>query len=172
MEETMYKLPEDDLKLLNKLLLMKDLNPEDGYSKEKVIEYINANRELEEAELNQIRNYVLDKNLEYGFYKNGEPNELGYATEELGDKLFYIMEDELNMYTLYDTLNDIEKELAGNDFIRIHQSYLVNMKHIVKMSRNKNGRHDAVLSNGIKLGIPKARYKKVDETFIAYKGVW
>lgn len=30
MEETMYKLPEDDLKLLNKLLLMKDLNPEDG----------------------------------------------------------------------------------------------------------------------------------------------
>ena len=29
----MYKLPEDDLKLLNKLLLMKDLNPEDGYSK-------------------------------------------------------------------------------------------------------------------------------------------
>lgn len=94
MEETMYKLPEDDLKLLNKLLLMKDLNPEDGYSKEKVIEYINADRELEEAELNQIRNYVLDKNLEYGFYKNGEPNELGYATEELGDKLFYIMEDE------------------------------------------------------------------------------
>ena len=90
----MYKLAEDDLKLLNKLLLMKDLNPEDGYSKEKVIEYINADRELEEAELDQIRNYVLDKNLEYGFYSNGEPNELGYATEELGDKLFYIMEEE------------------------------------------------------------------------------
>ena len=90
----MYKLPEDDLKLLNKLLLMKDLNPEGGYSKEEVIEYINADRELEEAELNQIRNYVLDKNLEYGFYKDGEPNELGYATEELGDKLYYIMEEE------------------------------------------------------------------------------
>ena len=89
----MYKLSEDDLKLLNKLLLMKDLTPEDGYSKEKVVEYINADRELEEAELNQIRNYVLDKNLEYGFYSNDEPNELGYATEELGDKLFYIMEE-------------------------------------------------------------------------------
>jgi len=89
-----YKLSEDDLKLLNQLLLMKDLNPEDGYSKEKVIEYVKADRELEEAELNQIRNYVLDKNLEYGFYSNDEPNELGYATEELGDKLFYIMEEE------------------------------------------------------------------------------
>lgn len=92
----MYKLPEDDLKLLNKLLLMKDLNPEDGYSKENVIEYVKADRELNEAELNQIRNYVLDKNLEYGFKENDEPNELGYATEELGNKLFYIMEDESN----------------------------------------------------------------------------
>lgn len=90
----MYRLSKDDVKLLNNLLLLKDLNPEDGYSKEEVIEYVNADRELEEAELNQIRNYVLDKNLEYGFYKNGEPNELGYATEEFGDKLFYIMEDE------------------------------------------------------------------------------
>ena len=87
----MYRLSKDDVKLLNNLLLLKDLNPEDGYSKENVIEYVKADRELNEAELNQIRNYVLDKNLEYGFK---EPNELGYATEELGDKLFYIMEDE------------------------------------------------------------------------------
>lgn len=33
----MYRLSKDDVKLLNNLLLMKDLNPEDGYSKEKVI---------------------------------------------------------------------------------------------------------------------------------------
>ena len=37
---------------------------------------------------------MLDKNLEYGFKENDEPNELGYATEELGDKLYYIMEEE------------------------------------------------------------------------------
>lgn len=90
----MYRLSKDDVKLLNNLLLMKDLNPEDGYSKEKVIEHVKADRELNEAELNQIRNYVLDKNLEYGFKENDEPNELGYATEELGDKLYYIMEEE------------------------------------------------------------------------------
>lgn len=90
----MYRLSKDDVKLLNNLLLLKDLNPEDGYSKENVIEYVKTDRELNEAELNQIRNYVLDKNLEYGFKENDEPNELGYATEELGDKLFYIMEDE------------------------------------------------------------------------------
>lgn len=96
----MYRLSKDDVKLLNNLLLLKDLNPEDGYSKENVIEYVKADRELNEAELNQIRNYVLDKNLEYGFKENDEPNELGYATEELGDKLFYIMEDESDKYML------------------------------------------------------------------------
>lgn len=49
----MYRLSKDDVKLLNNLLLMKDLNPEDGYSKEKVIEYVKADRELNEA--NSIR---------------------------------------------------------------------------------------------------------------------
>ena len=49
----MYRLSKDDVKLLNNLLLLKDLNPEDGYSKENVIEYVKADRELNEAELNQ-----------------------------------------------------------------------------------------------------------------------
>ena len=61
--------------------------------------------------------------------------------------------------------DELEKELQGNDFIRIHQSYLVNMKHIEKVSR-----YEALLNNGIKLEIPKARYKFVEETFVSYKG--
>ena len=61
--------------------------------------------------------------------------------------------------------DELEKELQGNDFIRIHQSYLVNMKHIEKVSR-----YEALLKNGIKLEIPKARYKFVEETFVSYKG--
>ena len=61
--------------------------------------------------------------------------------------------------------DELEKELQGNDCIRIHQSYLVNMKHIEKVSR-----YEALLNNGIKLEIPKARYKFVEETFVSYKG--
>lgn len=53
----MYKLPEDDLKLLNKLLLMKDLNPEDGYSKEKVIEYILT--QIESWKRQNLTRYVI-----------------------------------------------------------------------------------------------------------------
>ena len=78
---------------------------------------------------------------------------------------FYIMEDKLKKYSIYGKLDELEKELQGNDFIRIHQSYLVNMKHIEKVSR-----YEALLNNGIKLEIPKARYKFVEETFVSYKG--
>lgn len=40
------------------------------------------------------------------------------------------MEDCLQKYTLQGTLNEIDDKFAGNDFLRIHQSFLVNMKFI------------------------------------------
>lgn len=87
-----------------------------------------------------------------------------YIESRLHKLEFNIMEESLNTYTLYGRLNEIEKELVGTDFVRIHQSYLVNMKHIKKISRYK-----VLLSNGLILNIPRARYKNVEETFIAYK---
>ena len=75
------------------------------------------------------------------------------------------MEDRLNKYTLYSTLNDMEKELDNNEFLRIHQSYLVNMKHIEKVSR-----YEVSLTNGVKLEIPKARYGFVEKAYVSYKG--
>lgn len=88
-----------------------------------------------------------------------------YIESRLHKLEFYIMEDSLSKYYLYGTLNDMEKELADNAFIRIHQSYLVNMKHIAKVSR-----YEVLLSNGMKLEIPKARYKYVEERYVSYKG--
>ena len=75
------------------------------------------------------------------------------------------MEDKLSRYSLYGTLNDMERELADDAFVRIHQSYLVNMKYIESVSRYK-----AALSNGVSLEIPKARYRQVEETYVAYRG--
>lgn len=86
-----YRLNEKDKQLLNRLLEMKDWNAEDGYKKEDVIRFVNSDNQLDESAINQIRNYVIDKNLEYGF-ENDEPNELGYETEEFIDKLLDILE--------------------------------------------------------------------------------
>lgn len=64
-----------------------------------------------------------------------------------------------------DDLNEIDDKFAGNDFLRIHQSFLVNMKFIKNISRYR-----VLLNNGILLDIARARYKYVEEKFIAYRG--
>lgn len=97
--------------------------------------------------------------------KNISLSRLLYIESQLHKLVFYIMEDELKAYTLYDTLNSIENKLEGNSFVRIHQSFLANMQHVKSVSR-----YQAVLSNGTRLIIPKARYRYVEEMFIAYKG--
>lgn len=74
---------------------------------------------------------------------------------------FHVMEDDMKVYTMYETLNILETRLSENDFIRIHQSYLVNAKHIKNVVRCK-----VILTNGVELSIPKARYTEVKKKFI------
>lgn len=88
-----------------------------------------------------------------------------YIESNLHKLEFYVMEDTMKVYTMYETLNVLDGRLAENDFIRIHQSYLVNMKYVKKVVRYK-----VVLTNGVDLVIPKARYTYVKERFIRYQG--
>ncbi len=88
-----------------------------------------------------------------------------YIESKLHKLEFHIMEECLKIYTLYDVLNKIEEELAGNFFLRIHQSYLVNMKFIEKIRR-----YEVWLNNGVRLDIPRARWKYVEEQYVSYKG--
>lgn len=88
-----------------------------------------------------------------------------YIESNLHKLAFHIMEDDMKIYTMYETLNELEDKLAVNDFIRIHQSYLVNIKYIKKIVRYK-----LILSNGVELIIPKSRYTYVKQRFISYQG--
>ena len=90
---------------------------------------------------------------------------LFYIESRLHKAEFYIMEDKLRKYSLYGKLDDIEKELSDDTFLRLHQSFLVNMKYIDKINR-----YEALLSNGVTLKIPKNRYKYVEERYVAYEG--
>lgn len=117
--------------------------------------------------INKKINYVVKKktiNFNEG-KKNISLERILYIESRLHKLEFYIMEEKLNKYSLYSTLNYMEQELEDSDFIRIHQSYLVNMKHIAKVSR-----YEVLLSNGIKLDIPKIRYKNVENAYVSYKG--
>lgn len=88
-----------------------------------------------------------------------------YVESNLHKLEFHVMEDDLKIYTMYETLNALESKLVAKDFVRIHQSYLVNIKYIKNVVRYK-----VVLTNGIELVIQKARYTYVKEQFILYQG--
>lgn len=68
-------------------------------------------------------------------------------------------------YGLYKKLGEIESELSGFGFVRIHQSFLVNMKYIEKISS-----YTMTLTTGTELSVPKSRYQQVKKTYAAYQG--
>ena len=79
--------------------------------------------------------------------------------------IFYYMEKEMETYQIYEKLDRMEEKLSEYGFLRIHKSFLVNMKH-VRWIRN----YLAVLDCGEELPVPRLRFTKVKEAFTAYKG--
>lgn len=69
-------------------------------------------------------------------------------------------------YSIYRKLGDIEQELMNFGFIRIHQSFLVNMRYIAKISS-----YTLTLTSGEVFSVPKVRYSQVKRKFMKYKGV-
>ena len=88
-----------------------------------------------------------------------------YIESKLHKLEFHVMEKEEMIYTLYGTLNNLEEEMSNFSFLRIHQSFLVNMKHIKSVACYR-----AILSNRQEIVIPKVRYRDVKNTFVAFKG--
>ena len=79
--------------------------------------------------------------------------------------IFHYMESEMVSYQIYDKLDSVERNLEGYGFLRIHKSYLVNMKHIRKISN-----YIVSLDTGEELPVPRLRFQAVKEGFVAYKG--
>lgn len=89
-----------------------------------------------------------------------------YVESKKHKSVFYYQEEQLTKYQIYEKLDDIEKVLNGAGFLRLHKSYLVNMRHIRKISN-----YIAELSTGEELPIPRIRYQAVKQKFVEYKGL-
>ena len=149
-----------------------------GYSLEgykvKAIRYLlkenanfqNALTECLETIIEAMEHNVLKKNFDFmeGAKKIALERIL-YIESKLHKLEFTIMEQEPVTYSLYGKLNEMENVLSEHCFVRIHQSYLVNLRYLRKVTGYK-----AIMNNGMQFTIPKARYKYVKELFIAYKG--
>ncbi len=89
-----------------------------------------------------------------------------YIESKKHKSYFYYMQSDITTFQIYEKLDCIEETLSKHNFLRIHKSYLVNMKHIRKISN-----YTAFLDIDEKLPIPRLRYQNVKELFIAYKGI-
>lgn len=89
-------------------------------------------------------------------------DEIIYIETSRHKNIFYVGDQ---TYSIYKKLDEIERELEGLDFLRIHQSFLVNMHYIDKISS-----YVLRLKTGKELSVPKARYPEVKRQFMAFKG--
>lgn len=89
-------------------------------------------------------------------------NEIIYAESE-GHR--YTIHHNSGDYHIYVRLDDLEKAF-GDEFLRVHQSFLVNMEYVNRISNYK-----LTLNNDIVLPVPKARFKQVLRTYEEYQWV-
>lgn len=72
---------------------------------------------------------------------------------------------EQKTYSFYATLADLEKRLEPLGFLRIHKSYLVNMKHLKQFQCR-----EATLDNGMTLRVGEKSYAENKQKFLLWKG--
>jgi two-component system, LytTR family, response regulator len=87
-----------------------------------------------------------------------DTNDIVYCESDSNYTTFYLTKGE--KVIISKTLKDVEEILEGDDFFRIHASYLVNMKHVTKFTRGDSGY--VVMSNDQQLAVSR---KKKDEFF-------
>lgn len=101
-------------------------------------------------------------------FQEGEKNialeKIVYVESDLHKLSFHIWDEDILLYTMYETLNNVSK-MFTEKFIRIHQSYLVNLSFVKRITGNS-----LILFNGENLPIARSKIKEVRNKVAIYKG--
>lgn len=89
-------------------------------------------------------------------------NDIIYIETARHKNIFYTQEES---YSIYKKLDEIEDELQGFGFVRIHKSFLINMRYIKKISS-----YIMTLTTGKEISVPKARYAEVKKQYGLFQG--
>lgn len=87
-----------------------------------------------------------------------------YIESNLHKLTFHVFDKEIVLYTMYETLNKIAG-VFPEDFIRIHQSYLVNLRFVRCVTENQ-----LMLLNREKLPIARSKLRETRNRVTLYKG--
>lgn len=138
---------------------------------------VKATRYILKDQVNILFEEVMETILkEMGYFRstltlnflNGEQNvftdNIIYIESQLHKVVFHFTPNIEDTY-IYDTLNSVEKLLPDSEFVRIHQSFVVNIRYLLSVTN-----YTATLINDIKLPISQKRFSEVKKTFFLYKG--
>ena len=68
------------------------------------------------------------------------------------------------VYSIYRKLDEAEEDLKEEGFLRIHQSFLVNVRFVEDV-RN----YSLTMQGGEQFSVPKKRFRKIKEAFVLTK---
>lgn len=92
------------------------------------------------------------------------PNDISLVESKGHSVLVYGLQGKL-LGQMKNKLDNLEIILKKYDFLRVHKSYLVNMKYITEINHYR-----LYLNNGTELSVPKTRYSYVKTEYALYKG--
>ena len=119
-----------------------------------ILEYEDtANRTNNECEL-----------LEFSFVEGKvtlKPEDIVYIETSRHKNFFYT---KTQVYSIYKKLSELEEKLKVYGFVRIHLSYIVNMRYIEKISS-----YVLRLKNGKEISVPKSRYAEVKRRYAMFR---
>lgn len=70
----------------------------------------------------------------------------------------------MKTYSFYASLTSLEETLGGQGFLRVHKSYLVNMRHIVKYQCK-----EAILTGGLSLRVSEKSYSEQKKKYLLWR---
>ncbi len=92
-------------------------------------------------------------------------SKLLYLESQKRKVLFHINAQPKSVLSTYEKLSTYDSVLSKKDFVRIHQSYLVNMDYIAKIER-----YAVTLCNGEILNVSKSLYAHAFQKYLFWKG--
>ncbi len=103
--------------------------------------------------------------VEYGFVEGNvrlRVDDIIYIETNKHKNVFYTQQQ---TFSIYKKMDELEEDLKGMGFVRMHRSFLVNMKYIEKISS-----YVMVLTTGKRISVPKSRYPEVKRQYTLFKG--
>ncbi len=91
------------------------------------------------------------------------PERLVYVESRLHKLHFFILEDEIREYVLYEKLDNAEKMFNPAYFVRVHQSFLVNIRYVKTLEKKA-----LCMWNGERIDISRSRLHQVEQQYASY----